>query len=298
MPGSKHWVFTVNNYTPDEYAAIVALSPGFADYLVVGKETGESGTPHLQGYICFKNRKALATAKRLISPRAHLETKQGTPSQASEYCKKDGDFVEFGTLPGPQGKRSDWDDLRAFVEDLERVPSERELASRFPGLFARYRSSIRVICDAFLPRPVLMDDNVELRPWQSALDAALVPGCTDRRSILFYVDSAGNAGKSFFCRYWLQNHPDRCQVLGVGKVNDVSHIIDSEKDVFLVDCERSSAEFLQYRVLEQLKNQMVFSTKYSGQMKTLRKLPHVVVFMNEQPNMESLSEDRYIITEL
>lgn len=96
----------------------------------------------------------------------------------------------------------------------------------------------------------------------------------------------------------MQNYESRVQMLGVGRVTDIAYLIDPEKDIFLIDCERSASEFLQYRVLEQLKNRLVTSTKYTATMKVVRKIPHVVVFMNEEPNMNALSTDRYIVEHL
>ena len=134
-----------------------------------------------------------------------------------------------------------------------------------------------------------------LRDWQNQLHAVLTDNCTDDRSILFYVDPEGNTGKSWFCRYMLDNYPERVQMLGVGRVTDIAYMVDPEMDIFLIDCERSASEFLQYRVLEQMKNRLVTSTKYTAQMKVIRKTPHVVVFMNEEPDMNALSADRYIV---
>ena len=54
-------------------------------------------------------------------------------------------------------------------------------------------------------------------------------------------------------------------------------------------------EFLQYTILEQLKDRMVYSPKYNSMMKYMQFVPHVVVFCNEQPNMTAMSEDRYEI---
>jgi len=60
---------------------------------------GESGTPHLQGYIAFTHKKQRSTVARLVSDRAHLERTLGTPTQASSYCtdvqKRDPDNMEI-----------------------------------------------------------------------------------------------------------------------------------------------------------------------------------------------------------
>ncbi len=91
---SKHWCFTINNPTPDE----VDLHDSRFAYIVVGEEVGDTGTPHLQGYVCFTTRQRLTQVKKIF-PRAHLEMKRGTVIEAITYCKKDGDFVEFGEVP-------------------------------------------------------------------------------------------------------------------------------------------------------------------------------------------------------
>ena len=116
---SKHrgWVFTLNNYTQDEYDALSRLEP---EYIVYGKEVGESGTPHLQGFLHFANPRIMP--KKLI-PRAHWEPLRGTPKQASDYCKKDGDFYEHGTLPN-QGKRNDLDEVYDAVKTGTKTVSD------------------------------------------------------------------------------------------------------------------------------------------------------------------------------
>lgn len=298
MPTAKRWCFTLNNYSAAELDHIHhAYDDNSLDiaYLVAGREVGTSGTPHIQGFVVFRSRKSLGQLKSALSARLHGEICRGTTSQASDYCKKDGDYAEFGTLESDQGARTDWTDFTNWVSSLGRVPSDLETARQFPSLFARYHGACQVIAQAALPRPRLVPDGSTLRPWQQNLRDVLVEDCEDDRSILFYVDPEGNKGKSFFCRYMMQEYENRVQMLGVGRVTDIAYLINPEKDIFLIDCERSSSEFLQYRVLEQLKNRLVTSTKYTATVKVVRKIPHVVVFMNEEPDMGKLSEDRYII---
>jgi hypothetical protein len=49
--------FTLNNYTSQEYEALL-YNDNFK-YVIIGKEVGESGTPHLQGYGELKNQMRL-----------------------------------------------------------------------------------------------------------------------------------------------------------------------------------------------------------------------------------------------
>ncbi len=54
---AKDWVFTVNNYPNEEYDGLMAkydVENVQIRYIVVGKEVGESGTPHLQRFIQMK----------------------------------------------------------------------------------------------------------------------------------------------------------------------------------------------------------------------------------------------------
>ncbi len=91
---SKHWCFTINNPTADDEPDKVSYT-----YIIVGKEIcPETGTPHNQGYVVFKNQKYMTGAKKIF-PRAHLEIKKGTIKEAIDYCKKDGEFYEEGEVP-------------------------------------------------------------------------------------------------------------------------------------------------------------------------------------------------------
>lgn len=94
---SKYWCFTVNN--PRSFHKDLNDLKNY-EYIVVGNEVGEEGTPHLQGFVVFKSRLRFNQVKTMI-PRAHVETMYqfSTPKKASDYCKKDGDWTEEGVLP-------------------------------------------------------------------------------------------------------------------------------------------------------------------------------------------------------
>lgn len=98
---ARSYTFTVNNWTEEEYQAIMDIE---CLYLIVGEEVGENGTPHLQGFIYFKTQRHFNAVKKLM-PRAHLE-KAKTLGPAIEYCKKEGKFREKGVAPiGDVGKK-------------------------------------------------------------------------------------------------------------------------------------------------------------------------------------------------
>lgn len=84
---------------------------GNCTYLVYGKEIcPDTGKKHWQGYAEFKSPKTLKAAQKDLGiGDAHMEKRHGTPTQAAEYCMKDGEFKEFGERradPEP-GKRND-----------------------------------------------------------------------------------------------------------------------------------------------------------------------------------------------
>lgn len=109
MSKTRGYCFTINNPQAADLQALVELP---AEYLVYGKEVGEAGTPHLQGYVHFKSQRALNAVSKLL-PRAHLEARKGSVDQAVDYCKKDGDWTERGTKPLSQkekgaGEKARW----------------------------------------------------------------------------------------------------------------------------------------------------------------------------------------------
>lgn len=82
---SKHWVFTFNNYTQGDIKDIISISANSVQKYVFQEETGESGTKHLQGYICFAKR---VRPKSLFSDKIHWERCRHI--QASiDYCMKE-----------------------------------------------------------------------------------------------------------------------------------------------------------------------------------------------------------------
>lgn len=293
-PQVARWCFTLNNYSPQELNHIIETAENNDEikYLIIGKEVGDSGTPHLQGFCILSRSCRLRAVKGLISPRAHFEASRGSNKQASEYCKKEGDFTEFGSYAEP-GTRTDFADFKAWVLQQPNKPTAALVASEFPVLFIKYG---RIMEWVDLVYPVVLPCvNPELREWQQQLETTL-EGEADDRKINFVIDPDGGKGKTWFVKYWLHKYPELTQVLSVGKRDDLAYSIDESKKFFFFDVPRSSSEFLQYSVFEKLKDRVIFSPKYGSRTKFLSFLPHVIIFMNEDPDLTKLSYDRYVIT--
>lgn len=291
-PRTKFWCFTLNNYTD---ADVIRLRGELTDvdYIIFGREVGASGTPHLQGTVCFSTRKRLTEVKRVIG-QSHLTSTRHL-NEAIEYCKKDQDFEEYGHMPHvkPPGKRNDMEDFKNSVkEGCTEFEQLRELHSRICAQYPQFVNDY-VVDKAKAPEVV----SYPLRPWQAALNEEL-NRAADTRTIRFIVDIRGNQGKSWFTRYYYQNH-DNVQILLPGKKADMALMVNESCNVFFLDCCRSKqGVFIQYDFLEELKNGLIMSGKYHSKMKTLKSAPHIVVMMNEPPDMTKLSRDRYNITTL
>jgi len=122
----RAWCFTLNNFTVEEYDEISEWMEDETLYCVLGIEFGEQNqNPHIQGYFRCKNAMRLAGCKKLPGlSRAHFEFRRGTEKEAADYCKKDGDWVQFGKPTKCPGERTD---VTAFQERLASGATDMEL---------------------------------------------------------------------------------------------------------------------------------------------------------------------------
>ena len=152
--------FTLNNPTDDEIKHIQFCAPDVVRYMVTGFEVGESGTPHIQGYVELNAQLNMNQLKKLLCNRAHFEPRGGSPKQAAGYCKKGSDEsenyedffprtvdepeswthpFEYGTISS-QGKRTD---ITAPVEMITEGSTMREVARAFPEQYVKYHKGFR-----------------------------------------------------------------------------------------------------------------------------------------------------------
>lgn len=292
MSRGKNWCFTLNNYSEDDCERLQNLVGTYeCVYVIFGKEVGESGTPHLQGFISFSKRTYLTEVKKRVSERCHLELARMVP-ESIEYCRKEGDFFEDGSIPVGQGKRSDIDDFKNDVKSG--MLNHKEIREKHSVVYAKYKGFVmEYVVDNTPAKPI---PAYQLHEWQTDLLEKLQHE-PDDRTIIFIVDATGNNGKTWFAHWYASKHKD-CQVICPGKRADMAYILRTDIRVLILDAPRSKqGEFIQYDFLEDVKNGYIFSSKYESSIKQF-KSPHLVVLMNEAPDLTKLSPDRFDITYL
>lgn len=288
--------FTLNNYT-DADAKVFESQLANYTYGVVGKEVGDSGTKHLQGYVKLAKqtaaKKAFNQLAELFDSRPHMEASGASAAKNRVYCTKDGDFIEFGELPKP-GKRADLDAYRdAIVEGkgFETCAMEHTSASaRYYKWGEKLRSTIRTRVATEELKAIL--SAADLRPWQQ--DCLDKLRAQDDRTVLWIWEPEGGCGKTFMAK-WLYVMESAFYCEG-GKKADIAYAYKYEETV-VFDLSRQVEEFVNYGVIESFKNGLIFSAKYESAMKVFKGC-RVVVFSNWAPDRTKLSEDRWEVIEL
>lgn len=140
---NRCWCFTINNFSDSDIFGVKQLF-SLCAYGIYGKEIGENGTPHLQGYIRLKDALTLAKVKKYLT-RAHLEIAKGNDEQNKEYCSKQEDFYEIGEV-SKQGKRNDIESVAKLIK--ERKITLTDVMFDYPTLYMKYSRSLEKMFDA------------------------------------------------------------------------------------------------------------------------------------------------------
>lgn len=289
---SNRICFTLNNYTEEECSLLKDFSATeCVDYMIVGKEVGKSGTPHLQGFISvrpsfLKAKDGNVSKWKSLCPalhRAHLESAYGSDHQSKDYCSKDGQiFLEIGT---PATKvQSHWD----LLVQCTTMEEARDIC---PESFIKYHNQLKTIVAGNQGTPDIAPKM--LKPWQAEVVNRLRH--QNERKVLFVVDEVGNSGKSELTKWMLCNL--NSFVSTGGKVGDLMHIHSKKKDTkySVFDMARcNNPDYFPWNFIEMLKNGWYQSTKYDGST-IVCGVQKIVMFLNQEPPMHKLSADRYDI---
>lgn len=82
----RNWCFTFNNYTEENIENLAQYFSDKSEY-VFQEEVGENGTPHLQGFVSFKNAQRISFQENLPK-QIHWETCKGNKKNNINYCTK------------------------------------------------------------------------------------------------------------------------------------------------------------------------------------------------------------------
>lgn len=145
MSKTRNFVFTHNNYPDTQLQDNLECR-----YIIYGREVGQSGTPHLQGFVSFANPRQLAGVIKLL-PGCHVEVAQ-TTTAAIEYCKKDGNFTERGIAPISQKRKGEMEQER-WEEILENAKTGNFDAIPANVRMKHYRTIKEIAKDYMPPKP-------------------------------------------------------------------------------------------------------------------------------------------------
>ena len=136
----RRWSLTLNNPEDEVLKHLNEIDSRYVKYAIFAQEVGEKGTPHIQGFIHFKNAKTLtATKKFLGSDKWHLEVSQGTDWENREYCTKDDAWFEIGEPPMEHGPIDAWEDILNMIEGGF---NNRQIVRKYPGIAIRCQAAI------------------------------------------------------------------------------------------------------------------------------------------------------------
>jgi len=169
LPRSRSYCLTLNNYSDEEYQNLISTP---CNYLVLGKERGIEGTPHLQGYICFTSPRSF-NAVKAIHRRAHWEIAKGDAESNREYCSKENDYIEVG-LPPISKKRIGESEAERW-RDAKRCAIEGNLEDVPDDIFVRYYRTLKEIKKDYMTKPSDLDALENYWIWGK-------PGCGKSRS--------------------------------------------------------------------------------------------------------------------
>jgi len=147
-----------------------------------------------------------------------------------------------------------------------------------------------------LPKPLKLISPTKW--WQTEI-LELIDSEPDDRKVHWYWSRAGSIGKSQFAKYCVFRK--NCLFFEEGKKSDIMHLIfeapEERLECMIIDVPRDNGNNISYKAIESIKNGMIYSPKYEGGYKLFNS-PHIIVFANQPPQQERLSEDRWVITNI
>lgn len=169
------------------------------------------------------------------------------------------------------------------------------------GIIALYNAKSETL-------PSIPEWRMPKQDWQMKLMAQFEHPTNEHngRKVFWYYDEIGGTGKSVLADYLAITEPHKWFTAGAfGNSKDASQIIINAISSgwnghgIIIDLPRQAESNVGfYQVIEDLKNGRITSQKYSGRVRYLGAIPHVIVFANWKPNFSKLSRDRWVLRQI
>ncbi len=142
----RKFFLTINNYSDEEWS-LAQSSIQDCSYGICCKEVGKKEeTPHIHIWLHYKNARSWDSIKKKF-PRGNIQVGKGR-DQDQVYLKKDGEWVEHGTMQ-QQGKRTDIDDVKEIVRETNSMEQVIDVSRSYQAM--RCGEMILKYCEP--PRP-------------------------------------------------------------------------------------------------------------------------------------------------
>lgn len=253
---ARRWTLTWNNYSEEDYRYLLNFAKENTVKYILGRETGTKNTPHIQGYLNFRNPRSFKNLKEKFS-KIHLEKARGNDEQNFIYCSKENNYD------------SNFQSNNQFTKMVKHL-----CLKEYDGVIWKTWQNDII-------------NNLSFRP--------------SKRQINWYWDFIGNTGKSFLCKYLCLTYPG--VVIADGKKDNIFNQVNNcllhkvIPKLIILDIPRTNIDYINYGVIEKLKDGCIYSGKYEGAV-CIFPHPFVYIFANEKPEKNKISQDRWNIVNI
>lgn len=207
------------------------------------------------GYEHFQGRVVFKVAKEMT-----------TVCNLLGFCRGKGPDMDRWGWVGP-----------THVRDFEYVKKEGKFYCSWEGALRKFQT-------------------IELLGWQAQAEQFFQN--ESERQVYIIVDEIGNHGKSWFSKYLEATHQaDVCPVTDGDASNYIEYCCKHPAKGYVFDVPRADSiksKKAMWRAIEQIKNGLLYDRRYTSEKKWIDP-PKIIVFSNEEPDYDTLSQDRWIV---
>lgn len=181
----RAWVFTFNNYTAADFKALKDLPlqgkwAGSVRYICISREVGDQGTPHLQGFVYFKNPVFFSALMDRFNCYWMPKKEKATAEHNRNYVFKLGpkwaskprplETFEWGVLPSSPGDGSkkggeitkqQWQ----HIVELARNNNFESLAEEHPDILVRHVNGLQRVRSELRPNVPDLPPGTQVGLW-------------------------------------------------------------------------------------------------------------------------------------